>query len=421
MFSVMIAIISVSVVGCGLSTTGSPVSSYQDAHRSSKIARQFTAIANFIARHQPTLQHPSALAQFHHREDRLAVRLRRNPTQSALWVAGAQLVASLHDAHTFVSPPQDPRSTLPVAFFSVAGGVVADPVPDHHLGFRPGDRVLTIGPLTPTAIVRRLQAVSPGNVYWRESNLVPYLQRSVVLRWLGVVRHNKVNLTLRTPRGRTLAVEVPLVAMTASQAADPGYLQARFDLTYVAPLRIPVSQQRPGFFFFWQVNRPANYAVFWLLQCDNTPAYRAAADAFFHRVAAEHVTRVVLDLQEDGGGNSDVVNPWYDHLAHYTGKLYVLINGSTFSSAVLVSELLATYQGAILVGQPSGLGASGYGNVVGTTIGGLYVQTSTVRIEGPNGSQAPALIPTISVPVTLADVWHHINPIQQWLLRGVER
>ncbi len=127
---------------------------------------------------------------------------------------------------------------------------------------------------------------------------------------------------------------------------------------------------------------------------------------------------MVFDLQEKGGGNSDVINALYTNLAKYSGKFYVLINGGTFSSAVLVSELLAA-NGAILVGQPSGLGKSGYGDVVAKTIGGLLVQTSTVPIASPNGRQARALIRQIAVPITLYDVWHHINPVTEWLLHGM--
>lgn len=70
-------------------------------------------------------------------------------------------------------------------------------------------------------------------------------------------------------------------------------------------------------------------------ECNNTSAYQAAVNTFFQHVAADHVTRVVFDLQENGGGNSDVINAWYTNLAKYSGKFYVLINGGTFSSAVL--------------------------------------------------------------------------------------
>ena len=71
-----------------------------------------------------------------------------------------------------------------------------------------------------------------------------------------------MRLTLQTPQGQTLTRVVPLVSMpTPGQAEDPGNLRAWFNLHFVVPLNIPVSERRPGFFFFWHVNRAANYAV----------------------------------------------------------------------------------------------------------------------------------------------------------------
>lgn len=56
------------------------------------------------------------------------------------------------------------------------------------------------------------------------------------------------------------------------------------------------------------------YGYFLLSSCTYDSAYVNAVQRFFSEVAASGVQNVVLDLRQNGGGNSNVILPWLQHL-----------------------------------------------------------------------------------------------------------
>ncbi|NLR81440.1 S41 family peptidase [Chitinophaga eiseniae] len=103
--------------------------------------------------------------------------------------------------------------------------------------------------------------------------------------------------------------------------------------------------------------------------------YQAATDSVFALLKKEPVTDLVLDLRDNQGGDFEPGQYLLSYLlkhpltylpggkatklitpvpGHFTGKLYVLMNGGTFSSAAVTAAYLKECTSALLMGEESG-------------------------------------------------------------------
>lgn len=401
----------------------------------------FSAIAQFISQHNPVLTHRGARAKFRRVEERQEAWLQQAPLNiSSLWGAASTLAHAVQDPHTVVFP-SDSMGVVPVQFVWFSDNKLLVFPLSKVPGLSSGDSVWALGRQTPGHLLRRLHTVISGNPYWVESMAGPYLSMGMVLTWLGVVHHHAVRIVLETPSHHRRSIVVPLYSASTQWTNARNRLDVAWANAVQAPPGITVTANSAEF-FAWAVHPAHNYGVFWLWQCRDTAAYRAAVNAFFQRVMRDHITRVVWDLQDNEGGTATVIMPWlrwmrtssilqgYNHTPwvvtstvplseRFAGRTYVLVNGTTFSAAVMDADLLSANHLATLVGQPTGLGPSGYGNVLVKIFDGLTVQTSTETFVAPHGSWAPWLTPRILIPLTPEDLSDHHNPVAQWLDAGL--
>lgn len=79
--------------------------------------------------------------------------------------------------------------------------------------------------------------------------------------------------------------------------------------------------------------------------------------------------KIVIDLRNNSGGNSAILNPFLDKLKssylNEKGRLFVLIGKSTFSSALMNAVNLKRNFNAILLGQPTSGNVNHYGETRG--------------------------------------------------------
>lgn len=152
---------------------------------------QLLQIAAFIQRHQPEHQSPGARQRFTRLAYTLAERLTPYAGISVVWADANQLARSLRDPHTMIYLPDHAGTTLPLLFQTVSGGLVvfATTPQLRHLD---GDRVLRIGAFTSGGVLRKLQSLYAGNVYFVNTIAWSDLMSSTALQWLGVIHHGGV-------------------------------------------------------------------------------------------------------------------------------------------------------------------------------------------------------------------------------------
>ncbi len=137
------------------------------------------------------------------------------------------------------------------------------------------------------------------------------------------------------------------------------------------------------------------------------------------------VEKVILDFRRNGGGNlvtKGEISKALEAIDAPGGK-YVLIDGGSFSAAVIIPVCLRRFcTDVVLVGQPAGMppnGAFGSGGELSSPnrhiVGAFAVRD---RYYAWPGIDDPALMPDIVVYQTLEDYKAGVDSVMKYLLRG---
>lgn len=104
-------------------------------------------------------------------------------------------------------------------------------------------------------------------------------------------------------------------------------------------------------------------AVFTLNEMMYTDEYFSFVSDFLDEVKDRGIQNLVLDLRNDGGGNSRCGEPFTAFLTKdFEGRAYALVSHKTFSSGVLFT-LALRQSNAVLVGEQTGGSPNSYGEV----------------------------------------------------------
>jgi len=418
----------------------------------------------------PALTLPAARAAFERALTEQQDGIAADPSAGAVAMALQRLLASLGDAHTTAAPQAAAQLVLPAMFFATSDALLVSPLDGSDLGLPDVARVALLGTLTPDTVLQRMAALVPGPAGWVRYRSAQMVGAEPVLQWLGVLDGpdgDGVEITVRGSDGTMTRARVPLVPV-ATVRGRTAPLQAR--LQRAAGLDEDWTR---GSTYLWRIDEASGTGLFWLLSCVDSPAYRDAVDAFFQAVQEHGLRRVVLDLQFDGGGNSNVATPWLRHLpartihnygvavrpsqavveqrgttrealvagasstdgallvmqqpgaltpvppspSVYTGSLIVLVNGATFSSAGMIATVLSDNGLARVAGEPMGAEPGGYGDILSfrTPALGLPFTVSYKRFTRPATSRGDTLPLDVRLPLTANDVLTGRDVLAAWL------
>ncbi len=363
---------------------------------------------------------------------RLSARLSEPLTSTALLEDEDLVLDWLKDPHTNLAQAWSPLSStdlLPVGFYWTQGGLVAYRVAGSPGGIETGDRVLAIGGVPTRDLLSRLRRFYSGNVPWLQTLADTFLPYGNTLAWLGLEHDGRVDLSFERSSGERFSLRVALrpIGLSSYESYELGH--ALFLARYVAP---PGLMRRLGdSFYAWRVT--PDYGIYWLVACQDTSGFEHSVSAFFSAVKKAHVGDVVIDLQENMGGDADVAFAFLRHLPLqagyqdlqsaqspdeiFRGKVYVLVNGATMSSGVQVAEYLTEAGDGVLTGSPAGLASAAWGEVqyFATPDGRMDYQVSSMWIPAVDGRVTPTLRPSIALPLTVEDVREGRNPLAAWL------
>ncbi len=147
---------------------------------------------------------------------------------------------------------------------------------------------------------------------------------------------------------------------------------------------------------YYEIDKESNAGIFTLTSCSFNDHYREVLREFFEAVNKNALNNVIVDLRDNGGGNSLVANEFLKYIDVdgyyewgckirfgnflYTGKrawnknkrkepvfagnLYVLTSTKTFSSAMDFAMLVGDNRIGTLVGEPCGNLPDAYGDVL---------------------------------------------------------
>jgi hypothetical protein len=230
-----------------------------------------------------------------------------------------------------------------------------------------------------------------------------------VLRGLGVADAGPVTLGLTTPSGdpRTVDVDpIPMVDYNAWAGPYGLHLPADPDVLYLSRIDDPV---------WWSVLLDADTLYVQYNRVEHLTS--ATLDGLRAAIADPGITRVVLDLRHNYGGEVSELEPFTAALfAHAKlrreGGLVVITGRNTFSAgSMLVARLDA--RGATIVGEPMGGCPTLYGDSHDVVLpySGIAVSVATELSVGVRADDRRAtILPDIPAPLTFDDWLNKRDP-----------
>lgn len=343
----------------------------------------------------------------------------------AIAVKMAQLVAMVGDAHTSISLTSGlypiRRYPLTVRVFKDAAYVtgVTAATSETSRGRASyaralGARVVRIGDLEiEQAGLAVASVISAENIAWVKARIPPYLTSPEVLNTLGLLpdmEHGR--FTFADASGRQFEMEFSPVAFTAPVNTLPA--------PYLARVPTPLYRSRPSSLFYWYeylADQKTIYFQYNRCQDMASQSFASFSQGLVSFIDTHAVARVVIDLRQNGGGNSAILLPFINAIRarpslNQRGKIFVAIDHGTFSSGMLNAVNLQQMTPSILVGEPTGGKPNSYGEVLSFTLpnSGLIVNYSVKFFQTVPGDP-PSLMPDLLVELSVDDYLAGRDPV----------
>jgi tetratricopeptide (TPR) repeat protein len=275
-----------------------------------------------------------------------------------------RLLRPLGDGHAFVLPAEDNKDAqlgLPVKFYRFTEGLFVTAATEAYrqligaqvlsVDGHPADEVLTaVEPLISRDNDQQVTWLGPEMLRW-----------TPLIHALGLIRDpDQATLTVRFGDQTTGTVAVESVAdpHTSLTAPRPAGWISLPD-TVGAPMPLYLRNSDAPYWFEYLPDSAVVYFQFNGVGDQPLEAIAAFCERLFTFADNHQVSKLVIDLRWNGGGNTFLVQPLLHRLIGCTkinqrGCLYVIIGRGTFSAAQNTATAIERETNAIFVGEPSG-------------------------------------------------------------------
>lgn len=171
------------------------------------------------------------------------------------------------------------------------------------------------------------------------------------------------------------------------------------------------TEEKP--FVWYEIDEKRSLAVLTLTQCNTGDYYNDQVRKMFTEVKEKNIQNVAVDLRGNGGGNSGVANEFIRYLPvdgysdapsdwrwnfftlhlngkmkndryndlTFTGKVYILTDHNSFSSAMLFPQMIQDNRLGMVIGESPANNVNSYGDIACFYLkeSGLFMQVSTKR------------------------------------------
>lgn len=333
----------------------------------------------------------------------------------AINVEIAKIIASVRDAHTSVNIPV--YSLCPLEFYWFSDGIYAvnTAKSDEVLRYK---RITQIDGMDIDRVIEKMETmISHENQSYLKSLLPKYLPAVEYLYGLGIA-HAVSGLTFTYENECASALEwfVPSCPLTEYQK------KLAENRRSPAADKLPLFRKNPDRNYWMEFLYETKTLYFKYNICRELPdeSVKAFGERLLRSVSETKPEKLVIDLRNNTGGNSTLLDPFIDALAkcdpiNQSGKLFVIIGRDTFSSALLNAYSLKNKTRAILVGEPTGGKPNCYGEVIRSKCGHLTISYSTQYYHLIEDDLLPSLYPDVELEYSMRDYMEHSDPCMEYI------
>jgi len=332
-------------------------------------------------------------------------------SRNEILVEISRLVASVGDAHTTIA--FKPSMAYPFSFRWFEDGIVNLMTVEKH-SHTLNKKLVAINRVKIDEVVSALsEVISHENRAWIKKMVPQYLVFTAYLDGLGIVEMNEpARFTFADKNGDKLIVEaVPFdptskVEFVKNYEYSPQYLKNKGE-----------------YYWYEYLNDEATlYFKYNLCMNKKDKPLSVVTEAMLSSLEEKDVKKVIIDLRGNGGGNSGLLNSFIEGLhrngeINRKGRIFVLVDRNTFSSAVINAIDLKNKTEAILVGEPTWGKPNHYGEVryFNLPSTGLRVFYSTKYFEYVEGDPA-SLFPDRQIKLSLQDFLNNRDPVLEAII-----
>lgn len=265
----------------------------------------------------------------------------------------SRVVASIKDAHTSLVFPA--RRFIPLKFYYFNDGVyIIDTTKNYeNLLFK---KVIAIENVSIEEILKELyNIISFENEYFFKAQSMKYLQIVEVLYGLLIVDDmDKIKITLENGEYEVLPVSIDELNYTNSKL----------------PLYARRSSEN---LWFKYLDNEELYIKYNSCRESGNKSIESKIDKIIEFIEGNNVKKVTVDLRNNLGGNSSLLEPFIEYISKNKGinnkeNLRVIIGRETFSSALLNAYSFKNNTNAKIIGEPSGGKPNCYGEILRITL-----------------------------------------------------
>lgn len=187
---------------------------------------------------------------------------------------------------------------------------------------------------------------------------------------------------------------------------------------------LPLYMRNADKFFWYEYLTNEQTLYFKYNTCRNMAGItvKKFTEDLFEFMDAHPVLRLVVDLRNNGGGNSSLLMPFITTLKdrkqiNQKGRLYVVIGRQTFSSAVLNALAFQNETEAIFIGESSGGKPNHFGEVKGFILKNskIGIQYSTNYFTHSK-EDTPSFNPDVVIVPSIRDYLEYRDPVLEYIL-----
>lgn len=332
-------------------------------------------------------------------------------------VAIAAIAASARDAHTTVI--MSIASFIPFEFYWFPEGIYIVTCFGEHKDAL-NCKVTHLNGILMEEVIQRVEViVSHENDGFLKAQLPKYLQAVEVLYGLEIIdEFDGVELTIEESSGESLEISVPTYGYKELKNKTASY-------SLVSEDKLPLYRR----------NKDKNYWSYFIVESGtlyfNYKSCRNMQDISVEEfcidligfINQEDVKRLVIDLRNNLGGNSTLLEPFINELIkcqklNRVGGIFVILGRETFSSALLNAYALKNNTNAIFVGEATGGKPNCYGEVKSFELKNsrLQVRYSTEYYKLIEDDEQPSFFPDVNTEVTIKDYIENRDPSMEYIL-----
>jgi tetratricopeptide (TPR) repeat protein len=337
-----------------------------------------------------------------------------NLSRNRMLVELLRLVALVGDAHTSVQPDASlGRRYYPLELYAFEDGQFVRRADSAHAGLV-GAKVLRIGRASADEAFAAAGAViAHENEWWVRAWAPFWLAIPEIMDGLGLVTDPEHVPVVVERNGR---VDTVVVAPTGRFAEGHGDGADPIDMSGWVTMRdsaAPLWEQHAEQLFWWAYLPDSTVYVSarGVVPAPQSNTNQGQWDQIFALADTAPLTRLVLDLRENLGGNGGLNRYPIQQILRRPAldrpdRLFVVIGRRTFSAGQQFTNLLEWWTRATLVGEPTGQQPSQYGDHRPLVLPNshLTVQISTIFHQAPNAFDRRSFVPPlIYTPLTSVD------------------